>query len=399
MKKILICAILLNFLLFSCVANPSNNNSSSSSEDVNQSSTNPSSSSAPVESFTVTWKNDDGTILETDSLVPTGVLPTYNGTTPSKPSQNNKIYIFSGWSPEITNVKEDIVYTATFNEITNEGLIEGINPVVSSDGKSIKYGYYPQSNVDNPNLISTLSSLTPSTNNWVVYEDNFYTKVTANVFNSENYSFDNSSSITNGSTYWFKCEPIEWNILNVTEGVYFLVSSKLLDTCVYYTDYSTRTIGDNLIYSNNYKESSIRTYLNTYFFNTAFFLNNSYIQETQVNNSSSTSDASNNIYCCENTTDKVYLPSYADYLNSSLGFEGENKVSSSRQSKTTDYCRVKGAWLNKDANYKNNSSYWTRTPTSTYEYCAWNVNSAGYLSSYAVDGASHCIRPCITISL
>ena len=44
-------------------------------------------------------------------------------------------------------------------------------------------------------------------------------------------------------------------------------------------------------------------------------------------------------------------------------------------------------------------SYWTRSATSEYYYTAWNVNSGGYLSTYTVDDASHCVRPCITISI
>ena len=48
---------------------------------------------------------------------------------------------------------------------------------------------------------------------------------------------------------------------------------------------------------------------------------------------------------------------------------------------------------------KYNGSYWTRSSTDEYSYCAWNVNSSGYLSKYAIDGNNHCIRPAIQITL
>ena len=102
----------------------------------------------------------------------------------------------------------------------------------------------------------------------------------------------------------------------------------------------------------------------------------------------------------DNTLDKVFLPSYKDYINTSFGFENDvNNVSSSRECKTTDYSRAMGAWSNEESKYLNNGTYWTRSPSSEYKYTSWIVNSAGYLTNYAVDGTSHCVRPAITITL
>ena len=89
-----------------------------------------------------------------------------------------------------------------------------------------------------------------------------------------------------------------------------------------------------------------------------------------------------------------------DYLNSAYGFDtNSTTTSSTRCAKTTDYARANGAWVNTSSDFKNNGSYWTRTPTSQYYYTAWNVNSGGYLSQYGFDGTSHCVRTCISIKL
>ena len=112
-----------------------------------------------------------------------------------------------------------------------------------------------------------------------------------------------------------------------------------------------------------------------------------------------TTDKVENTYACENTTDKVYLPSYKDYINPAYGFDSNATLSLSREAKTTDFARARGAWYNTKADHKYNGSYWTRSATSEYYYTAWNVNSGGYLSTYTVDDASHCVCPCITISI
>jgi hypothetical protein len=70
-----------------------------------------------VNSYTVTWENWDGTVLETDQSVEYGTTPTYDGTVPTRPGDSQYSYTFSGWSPSVTKVTGDSVYVASFNKI------------------------------------------------------------------------------------------------------------------------------------------------------------------------------------------------------------------------------------------------------------------------------------------
>lgn len=399
-RKTLLIGLVSLLSLTGCV-NIMNNNSTSSNGASNPSSTSTllssnsssangttsSSSSSSLEKYTITWKNYNGEVLEIDDVF-YGSFPEYNGERPTKEETADTSFLFNGWTPSLDFVTTNATYTAVFVEVNKDDIIPGVYPVISNDNKTIKYGFYPQTYISDDSLIHTLEELEPSSyNSWYLYNGSYYVKEKANIYNNENYTFNNGTSIVNESIYWFRCDPIKWNILSSIGGTYVLLSSILLDAHNYYNNYDSRVNDGEIIYANNYLESDIRKWLNNEFYQKAFSLNNLFIQNTNVDNSN-------------NTLDKVYLPSYQDYLNDEYGFESNpNSGSNTRVCKTSEYARIKGAWVNTTTSLKYNGSYWTRTPSSEYSYCAWNVNSTGYLSEYAVDGSSHSVRPSITICL
>ncbi|MCQ2752827.1 MAG: InlB B-repeat-containing protein [Bacilli bacterium] len=94
--------------------------------------------------FTITWQNDDGTVLEVDYDVPRGTTPTYEGDTPRKDPTQQYTYTFCGWSPSVGVAEKDETYVAKYTSTLNK-----CDVIFNSDGGSytpetqhIDYGYY-----------------------------------------------------------------------------------------------------------------------------------------------------------------------------------------------------------------------------------------------------------------
>ena len=65
-----------------------------------------------LRTYTVYWKNGS-TTLETDTNVPYGTVPTYNG---ADPTHTNPDYVWNGWSPAVGAITGDTTYTAQFKD-------------------------------------------------------------------------------------------------------------------------------------------------------------------------------------------------------------------------------------------------------------------------------------------
>ena len=112
---------------------------------------------AVTRTYTITWKNEDGSVLATDTVA-YGVIPQYNGI-PEKTGNAQYSYSFLRWDPEVTAVTGEAVYTAVFEEITNtytvkwvnwdfaEG-VEGKEPLETDE--NVSYGEKPEFNGENP---------------------------------------------------------------------------------------------------------------------------------------------------------------------------------------------------------------------------------------------------------
>lgn len=171
-------------------------------------------------------------------------------------------------------------YTASFTNTafgiqTKDVVIEkyyyGEVPKIAADGKTLQYGLYPQTNVNDPDLLSRLNALaTLESNGWYFYNDEYYAKTIAEPY-ERNCEFYDLTIVESGATYWFKCEPIVWDILSHIDNEYFVISSTLLDTHCYCESNLNRVIDGETIFPNNYEYSNVRAWLNNNFYDSAFY--------------------------------------------------------------------------------------------------------------------------------
>ena len=324
-------------------------------------------------------------------------------------------YALKGWYHEGTLASRDNPYSfdmpADHYSLTAEFWTEaegkaeeerrealGIDPVFDAENKTVTYGLYPQTHVSDTDMatLAALNALTDddadSSNGWYLLNGEYYAKASASPCGSI-YVFDDGTTIVEGTTYWFKCEPIKWKILSSTDdGEYSLVSTVLLDAHRYNKYYSGAD--ESGYYANNYENSEIREWLNDEFYNSAFCLDKSFIQTTTVDNSASTGKSSSNRFVCPNTSDNVYLLSYQDYKNASYFADYEATLC-----KTTDWARANGARYNFDTSYLYNGYYWTRTPNETksgYVYAREN-EFITYACALCSSESHTCVRPAIKI--
>lgn len=110
---------------------------------------------------------------------------------------------------------------------------------------------------------------------------------------------DNDGNITG-----YNVEPIEWIVLNITDGKALLLSKEIIDGKAYNSTSSTV----NGYYGNNYAHSDIRKWLIEDFYNAAFSDNDkNTIVPTILDNSAESSK-----YSSESTTDNIFLLSKSE---------------------------------------------------------------------------------------
>ena len=66
-----------------------------------------------VNTYTVTWKNEDGSVLKTDEVA-YGATPAYTGATPEKAADDDYTYTFSSWDKALSAVTGNVEYVAQF---------------------------------------------------------------------------------------------------------------------------------------------------------------------------------------------------------------------------------------------------------------------------------------------
>ena len=111
---------------------------------------------ATIRTYTVTWVDEDGTVLEKDENVEYGTTPSYDGVQPSKAETAQYTYSFAGWDKDIETVTENVTYKVVFNEEIRKYTITWKNDdgtVLSTT--QVEYGTIPTYSGDSPTKVPT----------------------------------------------------------------------------------------------------------------------------------------------------------------------------------------------------------------------------------------------------
>ena len=73
----------------------------------------------PVETVLI-YEDRGQVVLETDTEVSEGTVPTYDGAEPIKAADAQYSYVFAGWTPEVVAANGDVTYTAVFTSVLNK---------------------------------------------------------------------------------------------------------------------------------------------------------------------------------------------------------------------------------------------------------------------------------------
>ncbi len=277
----------------------------------------------------------------------------------------------SGWRYNDISVTDENGYVSEWNIASDCVLTPNISLYSYTDETktSLYFGSYPQTKVSDDSIISNLNTLAgtlpTSTNTYKWTDYGYYRGGSASSYmyyididedlagdydyrgvyftwyrpfyitgRFDDYSqyFQSTNGYSTNIVYWFKYEPIKWNILKTENNKALIISDLILDSQDYNYTTSSRSSAtvdqgnttSSTIYANNYMYSHIRSWLNITFYDTAFSaLEKEIIEITEVDNSASTTSSSTNEYACQNTEDKLYLLSYQDVNNKAYGFTVE----------------------------------------------------------------------------
>lgn len=285
------------------------------------------------------------------------------------------------------------------------------------DGKKYLYfGMYPQSKVIDKDVLAGLSEYSATlptetnANGWTVqkipneydtslaakpnysffkdvkYEDNYYRAMyftEYRIYNPGSVTLKDSNNkpylpwgpqvqakrgYNVNTVHWFKYEPIRWEVLQEFNGEMFLFAQKAIDSNYWGYD------GNNI--KNNYEKSEIRDYLNNQFLYYAFTkAERAMMNFKNIRNDGASTTNSSNSNVCQNTNDKVAIPSLEEITRQNFGFTKEFRefnngtrfgcytADKKREKRSTDFTNCQGLLTESGEKDLYFANWWTRSPS------------------------------------
>ncbi len=293
-------------------------------------------------------------------------------------------YVQFGHYPQtLLDAKNDADTITTLEKLASEFLLEG---------EKIPMGWeIADTNAENSEDIMWYIDIESGDS---MYRGVYYSKgrnhITLDGSFGEALPYQNENGYRTDTVYWFKYEPIMWQVVAETEGDMTLVCKSLIDAQDFYSGYSSEDVPtDKEVHPNNYEYSTIRQWLNDSFLNTAFDeVTYSMLCDVDVDNSAASTGNANNIYACGNTKDKAFLLSVADLATYSMN------TADAATKALTDYAKYQGA----ENSENGNGNYWLRSPidaTSSSKAAAivdYNGNTANQAMVYSFAGVCPAVR-------
>ncbi|MBQ2738475.1 MAG: InlB B-repeat-containing protein, partial [Clostridia bacterium] len=331
-------------------------------------------------SYTANWQANTYTLtLDANggSVSPTSLNVTYGSSYTLPTPTHSSGYMFMGWYDENT-----LVNSGVWNRNSGVTLVAKWE-IYTRNGNYIYFGEYPQT-IKAAGV--TVTSTTDSRGYYLGSDGCYYARVTASPYGS-GYTFSTGATVTSGTVYYFKVEPIRWRILSEDGDSAFILCDSIIATKVY------ESAGDN-----NYKDSDIRAWLNATFYETAFSeLQREIILTTTVTGYSEDS------YFCEDTDDKIFLLSNLEMTNTAFGFSSSySDYDTARRMSTSDYSRATGVQMSTDSSYYGIGYYcWLRPNSRTgFPVNTWGTFLDGFIADYlGVDNGGVGVVPALNIRL
>lgn len=222
-------------------------------------------------------------------------------------------------------------------------------------GGYLLFGSYPQTIAAQGVTINTGSM--DGYGNFTGSDGCFYRRVKAAPYSG--YSFSDYTVIREGTNYYFKLEPLRWQIVSTSNGSTLLVSEKII---------AATAFGNN----NGYSGSNLRNWMNN-------------LYNSNGNSNGVFSAEQRELIAATNVngiTERIFALSDSEYTSAVTGKKA-----------TTDYALAVGAAMENRVGY-----WWLRTAHSTAGN-AKVVNPNGIVSFSLVDSGSIGVAPALNITL